>query len=96
MIVIGLMGLIQGDYAPIWQQVPENLAASKWLACLCAVVSLGCGLGLLWRRTAAPAARVLFVFLFLWIPMAAFEIPLGIWLLAKGARAPAGRSWGQS
>ena len=33
---------------------------------------------------------------FLWIPMAAFEIPLGIWLLAKGARAPAGRSWGQS
>jgi uncharacterized membrane protein len=67
MIVIGLMGLIQGDYAPIWQQVPENLAASKWLACLCAVVSLGCGLGLLWRRTAAPAARVLFLFLFVWM-----------------------------
>jgi hypothetical protein len=25
---------------------------------------------------------------FLWIPMAAFEIPLGVWLLVRGARAP--------
>jgi len=67
MIGIGLMGLIQGDFAPIWQQIPEGLAGSRWLAYLCAFVSLGCGLGLLLRRTAAPAARVLFVFLFLWM-----------------------------
>ena len=67
MIVIGLMGLIQGDFAPIWQQVPESLSASKPLAYLCAFVSLGCGLGLLWRRTAASAARVLFFFLFVWM-----------------------------
>ena len=25
---------------------------------------------------------------YLWIPMAAFEIPLGFWLLIKGVRAP--------
>lgn len=27
---------------------------------------------------------------FLWLPMAVFEIPLGLWLLIKGVRAPAG------
>ena len=27
---------------------------------------------------------------FLWIPMAAFEIPLAVWLLVKGAAAPRG------
>ncbi len=27
---------------------------------------------------------------FIWIPMAAFEVPLGIWLLIKGAPTPAG------
>ena len=41
MIGIGLMGLIQGDFAPIWQQIPEGLAGSRWLAYLCAFVSLG-------------------------------------------------------
>ncbi|HTR03878.1 MAG TPA: DoxX family protein [Thermoanaerobaculia bacterium] len=67
MIAMGLMGLIQGDFAPIWQQVPEALSTSKPLAYLCAFVSLAGGLGLLWRRTAAPAARVLFFFLFAWM-----------------------------
>ena len=67
MVVIGIMGLVQGDFAPIWQQVPEGLPASRALAYVCALVSLGCGLGLLWRRTAAPASRVLFAFLFVWM-----------------------------
>jgi hypothetical protein len=26
----------------------------------------------------------------MWLPMAAFEIPLGVWLLVKGVRSPAG------
>jgi len=26
---------------------------------------------------------------FMWLPMAAFEIPLGLWLLIKGAAVPA-------
>jgi uncharacterized membrane protein len=67
MIALGIMGLIQGDFAPIWQSVPEDLPARGALAYLCAFVSLGCGLGLLWRRTAAPAARVLFVYVLLWM-----------------------------
>ena len=28
---------------------------------------------------------------FMWLPMAAFEIPLGLWLLIKGVAAPAVR-----
>ena len=31
---------------------------------------------------AGPATQLM------WIPMAAFEVPLGVWLLIKGARAP--------
>jgi hypothetical protein len=27
----------------------------------------------------------------MWLPMAAFEIPLGLWLLVKGAAMPARR-----
>jgi uncharacterized membrane protein len=67
MIVLGIMGLIPGDFAPIWQPVPKGLPGREALAYLCAVISLACGLGLLWRRAAAAAARVLFVYLLLWM-----------------------------
>jgi hypothetical protein len=36
------------------------------LVYLCASISLGCGIGLLWTRTAALAARVLLVSLVVW------------------------------
>jgi len=67
MIILGLMGLIPGDFAPIWQPVPRGLPGREALAYLCAVISFACGLGLLWRRAAAAAARVLFVYLLLWM-----------------------------
>lgn len=67
MIVLGIMGLITGDFAPIWQPVSKGLPAREALVYLCAVISLACGLGLFWRRAAAIAARVLFVYLLLWM-----------------------------
>jgi len=67
MIALGILGLIQGDFAPIWQSVPEGLPAREALAYLCAFISLASGMGLLWRRTATPAARVLFIYLLLWL-----------------------------
>jgi uncharacterized membrane protein len=63
MIAIGIVGLIKGNFTPVWDPIPLN---SHALAYLCSFISLATGLGLLWQRTAAVAARVLFASLFLW------------------------------
>ena len=73
MVALGILGLVQGNFAPIWQEVPKDLAAREALVYLCAFVSLACGAGLLWRRVAASAARVLFAYLLLW--MVLFRLP---------------------
>lgn len=67
MIALGILGLIEGDFAPIWESVPKALPAREALAYVCAFVSLAGGIGLYLRRTAATAARVLFVYLLLWL-----------------------------
>lgn len=67
MIALGILGLVKGDFATIWGGVPKGLPAREALAYLCAVVSLACGVGLVWRRTSAVAARVLFGYLLLWL-----------------------------
>src|SRR3954468_18028937 len=67
MIALGILGLVKGGFAPIWQPVPEGLPAREALAYLCAFLSLVCGMGLFWRRSAATAARVLFAYLLLWM-----------------------------
>ena len=72
-IALGILGLIQGDFAPIWQGVPKSFPNYQALAYLCALVSLICGVGILWQRTAGTAARVLFAYLLLW--MLLFKVP---------------------
>lgn len=67
MIAVGALGLIRGDFAAIWQPVPAGLPGREALAVLCALVALATGTGLLWRRTAAIAARVLLGYLLLWM-----------------------------
>ena len=59
----GVLGLMKGDFAPGWQPVPASMPGRQALAYLCAAVCIACGLGLLWQRTAALAARVLFAWL---------------------------------
>ena len=67
MIALGILGLIRRDFAPVWQTVPKGMPGREVLAYVCAFVSLACGIGLLLPRIAAVAARVLVVYLLLWL-----------------------------
>jgi uncharacterized membrane protein len=67
MVALGILGLIKGDFAAVWQPVPKGLPAREALAYLCAFISLASGMGLLWQRAAAPAARLLLACLVLWL-----------------------------
>jgi uncharacterized membrane protein len=67
MIWLGAMGLTKGDFVQVWAPVPKWVPAREALAYLCASISLGSGIGLLWQRTAAVAARVLFASLMVWL-----------------------------
>jgi uncharacterized membrane protein len=84
MIALGILGLIKGDFTPIWQPVPKGVPAREVLAYLCAFISLASGIGLLWRRTAASAARVLLTYLLLWllllrVPGMFFRFTVDVW-----------------
>ncbi|MBZ5614950.1 MAG: DoxX family protein [Acidobacteriia bacterium] len=67
MIALGILGLIKGDFTAVWQPVPKGVPAREVLVYLCAFISLASGVGLLWQRAAAPAARVLLAYLLLWM-----------------------------
>lgn len=66
MIALGIQGLIKGDFTVVWQPVPKGVPAREVLVYLCSSVSLASGIGLLWRRTAGHAARVLLALLVIW------------------------------
>jgi uncharacterized membrane protein len=63
MIALGIMGLVSGDFAAIWQPVPKWIPTRELLSYFSALVSLAAGIGLFWRRTATMAARVLLAYL---------------------------------
>ncbi|HEU4417162.1 MAG TPA: hypothetical protein VFT65_20410 [Candidatus Angelobacter sp.] len=65
-IVLGVAGLINGAFAGVWLPAPKNVALREVLTYLCAFISLACGVGLFWRRTATVAARMLLGYLVLW------------------------------
>jgi len=74
MIALGIVGLIKGDFAPVWEPVPKDVPAREMLIYLSSCISLAAGAGLLWPRTAAPAARVLLASLLLWLLL--FRVPV--------------------
>ena len=84
MIALGILGLIRGNFAPIWQPVPKGVPVRTALMYLCAFIPLASGLGLLWQRSAATAARVLLVYLMLWllvlrVPLIFISPTVGVW-----------------
>src|SRR5579883_1516336 len=74
MIALGIQGLIKGGFTAVWAPVPQGVPARDALAHVCAFVSLASGIGLLWRRAAAAAARGLFGYLLLWLLL--FRVPV--------------------
>jgi uncharacterized membrane protein len=67
MVGLGVLALIYGDFAMVWQPVPVWVPARTALAYASGVVMLVGGIGLLFRATAAWAARILFPYLLIWM-----------------------------
>lgn len=67
MIILGIAGLTQGDFTPIWQPVPKWVPAREVLLYLSAIVPLVSGIGLLLRRAAPVSSRLLLGFLLAWL-----------------------------
>jgi uncharacterized membrane protein len=91
MIGLGILGLAHGGFAPIWDSVPKALPARELLAWACSLVSLACGIGLLFARSARPAARVLFIYLFVWMVLVKVRL-IVLMPLVEGAY----QSWGET
>jgi uncharacterized membrane protein len=64
---LGVLGIGSGDFPFSWQPVPEGVPFREILARLSGVLLLSGGAGLLVRRTAAPAAFALAVYLLTWV-----------------------------
>lgn len=67
LVGLGVLGLIKGDFDATWPSVPKSMPGREALAYLSELVYLACGIGLLWRRAAAVASRLLLGYLLAWL-----------------------------
>src|SRR5262245_13117987 len=65
-IGLGIIGLIYGNSAEIWEAVPRTLPGRSAIIYLCAGIEVATGIGLLTRSLLILACRVLLPFLLLW------------------------------
>jgi len=67
LIALGITGLVNGDFALVWQHVPAHVPGRTILAYICAVIEVAFGIGLLWQRTLAWTCSLLFPYMVLWL-----------------------------
>jgi uncharacterized membrane protein len=85
MIGLGILALVYGDFALVWQPVAAWVPGRTGLAYLSGVLMLLCGAGLLFNSTVKWSVRILFPYLIVWtllkVPalVAAPQIE-GVWL----------------
>lgn len=74
MIALGITGLVNGDFALTWQQVPlHHSPIYTAIAYVCAIIELALGVGLLFKRTLTLSCRILFPYMLLWLVLQ--EVP---------------------
>jgi uncharacterized membrane protein len=66
MMGVGVIGLIDQNFASVWVGVPQAFPGREVLVYACALVALATGAGMLAKRTAAPAALLLLLYLSVW------------------------------
>src|SRR6266403_392757 len=67
MIGLGVLALVYGDFAMVWQPVAPWVPGRTILAYASGVIMLLGGVGLLFSATAAWSIRFLFPYLFVWV-----------------------------
>lgn len=67
MIGLGVLGMVSGDFAMVWQPVPAGLPGREVLAYLFGIAALAGGAGLFFERTRKAAAWTVLVYLLLWL-----------------------------
>jgi uncharacterized membrane protein len=67
LIGLGIIGLVYGNSAEIWEPIPKTLPGRGAVIYLCAAIELATGIGLLLRPFVILACRVLLPFLLLWL-----------------------------
>ena len=84
-IALGLIGLVWGDFATVWQPVPASAPHRTALAYIVAVCLLSGGVAIQWRQTAQAGVLVLTILYFmsalLWLPrVVGYPRIIGTWL----------------
>ena len=79
MVSLGVAGLVNGDFALVWQQIPlDHLPGRTFIAYICALIELVTGIGVLLASTRVLSCRVLFVYLLLWLVLLKLPVVLTV------------------
>jgi uncharacterized membrane protein len=98
LIGLGALALTYGDFALVWQPVPDWVPGRTALAYASGVIMLACGVGLLFTKTAVLAIRILFPYLVIWMllkvpALAMTPLNESVWLGVGELILPVSAGW---